>query len=46
MKSVKDIDDLYAIAIASYALQLADHPTKSDVLAKFINLAETKGNLK
>lgn len=32
MSNIKDINNPYAQAVAAYALQLADHPKKDDVL--------------
>lgn len=38
------IDDAYTEALAAYALQLADHPQKTEVLEKLLKKASSKSN--
>ncbi|XP_031620960.1 CD109 antigen-like [Contarinia nasturtii] len=40
------INDIYALAVAAYAMQLADHPNKDDFLAKLLKKATTKDETK
>lgn len=44
-ENVNDIDNTYAKAIAAYALQLADHPKKDEVLDSLVASTITKGRL-
>lgn len=44
-ENAKDIDNVYAQAIASYALQLADHPIKDSVLDGVVSKSINKGKL-
>lgn len=43
VSNVDDIDNSYAQAIAAYALHLADHPKKDDILNKLIAKSIVKG---
>lgn len=44
LESVKVIDDIYAIAVTAYALQLADHKSKEVLTDRLISMAKTNGN--
>ncbi|CAG9811984.1 unnamed protein product [Chironomus riparius] len=46
VKNIWELDDIYALAIASYALQLARHETKDELLAKLNNKAEEMEGMK
>ena len=46
VKNVWELDDTYALAIASYALQLAGHEKKDELLAKLNNKAEEMEGMK
>lgn len=39
MKNLETVDDIYAFALAAYALQLAEHSSKEEVLKKFDSMA-------
>lgn len=43
VKAIDKQDDSYQIAVAAYALQLADHPSKEKVLSQLLDKAYTKG---
>lgn len=43
VKNIKEIDDLYILGIAAYALQLADYAGKNEVLNNLVNRATIKG---
>lgn len=43
VKSLKGVDNLYVIGVATYALHLADHASKNEALEQFNNLAKTDG---
>lgn len=45
VSNVENIDNPYAEAIASYALQLADHPEKDAILDKFVSKSIVKGKI-
>lgn len=42
-KSLETQHDIYALAVAAYAMQLAEHPNKDDILAKLLKKSTTKG---
>ncbi|XP_031621506.1 CD109 antigen-like [Contarinia nasturtii] len=44
--NVKDIDNPYALAIAAYALQLADHSNKDEILNALVNKTLVDGQYK
>lgn len=44
--NLQKVDDIYAYSVAAYALQLAGHTTKSDILNTFIGKATTKDGVK
>lgn len=44
-QNINDVDDVYALGLASYALELADHPTKFEVLQKFLTKTTEKGEV-
>lgn len=46
IKSLEAQHDIYALAVAAYALQLAEHPKKDDILEQLLRKAATKGKLK
>lgn len=46
VKNIKDIDDTYALAIAAYALQLAKHEIRNEVLDRLLERSEDVGELK
>lgn len=46
VKNIKDIDDTYVLAIASYALQLANHEIKNEVLDRLAARSVTAGEFK
>ena len=46
VKNVWELDDTYALAIASYALQLAGHAKKDELLTKLNNKAEETEGMK
>lgn len=41
--NIKDVNNAYGHAIASYALQLANHPMKDVALDSLINKSQSKG---
>lgn len=41
--NLKDIDDPYALSIAAYALQLAGHSNKDEILNSLINKTLSDG---
>lgn len=43
LKSVKTLDDIYAVAVVSYALELANHSSKKELIDRLISLAKTNG---
>lgn len=44
MKNIDAIDDdIYALALVAYALQLANHPSKAETMDELLSLAENKG---
>lgn len=43
VKNLKDLEDPYAIAISSYALHLADHPSKDQAFHLLEEKAQTDG---
>lgn len=45
VSNVKQIDDLYALSVAAYALQVAEHPSRTEVLDLLIAKSITKGQL-
>lgn len=45
VSNIKDIDDAYAQSIAAYALQLADHPSKDEILDKLVEKTIVKGKI-
>lgn len=44
VSNLKGVEDVYALALASYALQLAEHPSRKEVLESFISKSIAKGN--
>lgn len=46
MANVKEIDDLYALSVAAYALQLAAHPSRTEMLELLVSKSITKGESK
>lgn len=46
VSNVDEIDDLYALSVAAYALQLAEHPSRTKVLDLLVSKSITKGELK
>lgn len=43
LKSIKTLDDIYAVAVVSYALELANHSSKKELIDRLISLAKTNG---
>lgn len=43
VEGVKDSNDIYATAVVAYALQLANHPQKTEVLQKLAKQSTAKG---
>lgn len=43
VNSLKAVKDAYALGVAAYALQLADHKSKNNVLNNFLNTAKSNG---
>lgn len=43
VSNIEDVENLYDKAIAAYALQLADHPTKDQVLDDFFSKSKVEG---
>lgn len=46
IRSLESQQDIYAMAVAAYALQLAKHPNKDNILDQLLRKATTKGKLK
>lgn len=46
IKSLEAQHDIYALAVAAYAMQLAEHPNKDNILDQLLRKATTKGKLK
>lgn len=44
VNSLKDVDDIYALGVAAYALQLAQFESKDEVLNNLLNKAQSNGN--
>lgn len=42
---MKDVDDVYALSVVAYALQLAQHKSKYDILMKLLNKSQNKGKI-
>lgn len=42
-KSLEAQHDIYALAVAAYAMQLAEHPNKDNILDRLLRKATTKG---
>lgn len=42
-ESLATTQDIYAVAVATYALHLAEHKSKDDAFSKLDSLAEQKG---
>lgn len=42
--NINNIDDPYTVSIAAYALQLANHPQKAQVLEKLLKKSISTGN--
>lgn len=45
LKSVQTLNDVYAIAVVSYALELANHSSKKELIDRLISLAKTNGKI-
>lgn len=45
VRNLQATDDIYALALASYALQLAQHNSKNYILQTFDSRASLKGKL-
>lgn len=43
--NIEDIEDVYSLAITTYALHLADHPQRDTAFYKLEGKAEVKGQL-
>lgn len=43
LKSVQTLDDVYAVAVVSYALEIANHRSKKDLIDRLISMAKTNG---
>lgn len=43
--SLKDVNDVYALSVTAYALQLAQFASKGEVLLNLLNKAKTKGRI-
>lgn len=43
LKSVQTLDDVYAVAVVSYALELANHSSKKELIDRLISMAKTNG---
>lgn len=43
MRSLENCSDSYALAVSAYALQLANHASKSDALSRLKQLAQSNG---
>lgn len=43
VKSIEKCTDAYALAVSAYALQLAGHSSKNDVIARLKDLAKLNG---
>lgn len=43
VKSLKAQHDIYALAVAAYAMQLAEHPMKEDILNQLLRKSASKG---
>ena len=46
VKNFDQLDDNYSLSIATYALQLANHPSKASFLTKLSSLSEDKDGMK
>lgn len=46
VKNIKDVNDTYVLAIAAYALQLANHEIKNEVLDRLVERSVSAGELK
>lgn len=44
VSGLKESNDVYALAVAAYALELADHGTKTDLLDQLFAKSSTKGD--
>lgn len=43
--NIDDIEDVYGLAISTYALHMADHPQRDTAFYKLESKAEVKGQL-
>lgn len=46
LRNLENMDDVYSLALASYALQLADHNSKDFILQRFESQAKMEGDKK